>query len=396
MFCNLNDPQRVNKNHLGKVLAFFIAEVRRKDGGEYEGRTLYDIVICLQFHFEKAGLFWKLIDNKEFQNLKSRCSSRLGTVGSAKPISFEEETKMWVSGALGEDTPDKLCNTVLFLIGLSCTLRGGEEHRRLRCPPHDPQIVVKHDVDGSAFLVYTEDDKSKTFQGGIHSRPKKRKVVPIHGNRVHPEHDLVRLYQKYVALLLTNGKCQALYKYSLGKNRLSPGTWYSDKPMGVNALKVVVKTIAKEAGLEGKFSNHRTGASTATRLFQSGVDEQIIKEVTGHKSDTVRMYKHSNTQLLREASTKVISNEPVKQEPAPNMFEWDDKNYCDQVLNSGKPEKIERHVMPGENKAHKMHCHSSADSGGCNRMCTILKQIDKKQAEHKLKKIKLSLKYRRN
>ncbi len=76
------------------------AEVRCKDGGEYEGKTLYDIVICLQFHFEKSGLFWKLIDDAEFQSLKwtldnlmkSRCSSRLGSLGSAKPISFEEET----------------------------------------------------------------------------------------------------------------------------------------------------------------------------------------------------------------------------------------------------------------------------------------------------------------
>ena len=272
----------------------------------------------------------------------------------------------------------------------------GEEHRRLRCPPHDPQIVVKHDVDGSAFLEYTEDDKSKTFQGSIHSRLKKRKVVPIQGNKVHPEQDLVRLYQKYISLLPPKGKCQALYKYSLGKNCLSPGTWYSDKPMGVNALKVVVKNIAKEAGLEGKFSNHSLRASTATRLFQSGVDEQIIKEVTGHKSDAVRMYKHSNTQLLHEASTKVVSNEAVKQEPPLNLLDWDDKSYCNQVLNSGKPVKIQTHVVPGENRAHKLHCHNAGDGGGCNKMCSILEQIDKKQVERKLKKFKLSLKYRRS
>ncbi len=151
MFCNLKEPLRVNKHQLGKVLSFFIAEFRHRDGGEYEGRTLYDVIICLQFHFEKADIFWRLIDDPEFQSLKwtldnlmkSRCSSRLGTVGSSKPISFADETKMWVSGALGEDSPDKLRNTVMFLISISCALRGGEEHRRLCCPPHDPQITVK-------------------------------------------------------------------------------------------------------------------------------------------------------------------------------------------------------------------------------------------------------------
>ncbi len=156
--------------------------------------------------------------------MKSRCSSRLGTVGSAKPISFEDETKVWVSGALGEDSPDKLRNTVMFLIGISCALRGGDEHRCLRCPPHDPQIVMKKDLDGMPYLIYTEDDKSKTFQGGINSCPKKRKVMPIHGNKIHPERNLVRLYQKYISLLPPNGKCQALYKYSLSLNRLTPGT----------------------------------------------------------------------------------------------------------------------------------------------------------------------------
>ncbi len=219
--------------------------------------------------------------------MKARCSSRLGTVGSAKPISFKDDTKMWLSGALGEDSPDKLRNTVMFLIGLSCALRSGDEHRHLRCPPHDPQIVLKKDLNRKPYLIYTEDDKSKTFQGGLKSRPKKRKVVPIHSNLVHPEHDLVRLHQKYVSLLPPNGKCVALYKYSLSMNRLTPGTWYSDKPMGVNALKGIVKNIAKQAGVDRKFSNHSLWATTATCLYQCGVDEQIIKEVMGHKSDAV-------------------------------------------------------------------------------------------------------------
>ncbi len=33
MFCNIKDPQRVNKSHLAKVLSYFITEVRCKDRG---------------------------------------------------------------------------------------------------------------------------------------------------------------------------------------------------------------------------------------------------------------------------------------------------------------------------------------------------------------------------
>ncbi len=119
--------------------------------------------------------------------MKARCTANLGTVSKARPISFEDENRMWESGALGEDSPDKLRNTVMFLIGMSCALRGGEEHRHLWCPPHNPQIVLKRDVNNREYLVYTEDSKSKTHQGGLYSRVKKAKVIPIHGNSVKPE-----------------------------------------------------------------------------------------------------------------------------------------------------------------------------------------------------------------
>ncbi len=259
MFCNINDPLRMNKTHLGQVLCFFVSEVCCRDGGEYEACTLYDIIICLQFHFERASLFWHLIDDLEFTKLKwtldnmmkAWCSEKLGTVAKAKPISFEDKNVMWASSGLGKDTPDKLRNTVMFLLGILCALCGGEEHRRLHCPPHNPQIVIKKDGQGQDYLVYTEDSKSKTFQGGLYSRVKKAKVVPIHGNRVKPERDIIGLYQKYVLLLPPEGKNHALYKFSLSQNRVTPAVWYTDKPLRVNSLKTIVKKITAEAGIKG-------------------------------------------------------------------------------------------------------------------------------------------------
>ncbi len=64
--------------------------------------------------------------------------------------------------------------------------------------------------------------------------------------------------------------------------------------MGVNSLKKIVSTLAKEAGLVGHFTNHSLRAMAATRMYNGGVDEQVIKEITGHKSDSVRAYKHTS------------------------------------------------------------------------------------------------------
>ncbi len=71
------------------------------------------------------------------------------------------------------------------------------------------------DEKGVKYLSYTEDLKSKTNQGGLASWKHKPKSVNVYGNSVNSDRDLVCLYEKYVALLPSNPKCSALYKYSL-------------------------------------------------------------------------------------------------------------------------------------------------------------------------------------
>ena len=50
----------------------------------------------------------------------------------------------------------------------------------------------------------------------------------------------------------------------------------------------------KRQGVESNFKNHSMRKSTCTRLFSKGVDPQLIKEQTGHKSEAVMLYKKSN------------------------------------------------------------------------------------------------------
>ena len=42
--------------------------------------------------------------------------------------------------------------------------------------------------------------------------------------------------------------------------------------------------------------------STCTRLFRKGVDPQLIKQQTGHKSKAVMLYKKSNLKQKKEVS----------------------------------------------------------------------------------------------
>ena len=80
---------------------------------------------------------WDIIEGREFSDVKvvldnvmrERTEANIGVVPKrAQVITYDFEEKMWQNGVLGEDTPDKLRHTVLFLLGINLMLRAVEEH----------------------------------------------------------------------------------------------------------------------------------------------------------------------------------------------------------------------------------------------------------------------------
>ena len=85
--------------------------------------------------------------------------------------------------------------------------------------------------------------------------------------------------------------------------------WFKNQPIGVHTLASTVKRLCEKAGIEGYKTNHSLRVTTATRLFQSGADEQLIMERTGHRStDGVRAYKQSCPEQAERLS-KVLNLE---------------------------------------------------------------------------------------
>lgn len=69
---------------------------------------------------------------------------------------------------LGTDTPQKLLDTLLFLLGLNFALRAGQEHCNLRVGKCS-QISVMKERNSLKYLEYKED-VSKTNRGGLQHR----------------------------------------------------------------------------------------------------------------------------------------------------------------------------------------------------------------------------------
>ena len=305
-----------------------LGKLKKMDGNDYPPNMLKEIIVMIQMFLREKGIYWKLLDPQSqgflclrniVDNLmKQRTASGLGVRISSNTISLAQEDKLFFDGILGDDEPEKLLKTVIYMLGLHLALQGGVEHARLRRPGFDLQVIVDVDDKGRERLLYREDPLHKTNQEGIGAR-RLRKTVYVYGAN-NSERCPVRLFKKYARLLPPPKSCKKMYLRP--RIKPTPSCWYTDQSYGCNKVSVTVKEICKQAGFEGKFTNHSLKATSASRMYNNNVPEQMIKEITGHQSDCVRIYKRTSDDVRKVASetisgvdvTKNESKEGLKQE----------------------------------------------------------------------------------
>ena len=351
----------------------FVAEVTKaKDGSEYPGKTLYHLVISVQKFLNEKGLDWKLVESNAFGQLrnvldntmKDRASRNIGTtVRQAQYISLEFENKLWDKGLLGENTPDKLRDTVLFLLGINLGLRAGDEHYDLRRETLEKPSQIQFETDNSGVkcIVYREDSVTKTNDGGLKSMRKQRKIVWVHPSN-DKTRDPVRLVEKYISLCPpVSPKTKKFNFYLRSLERPTPTRWYGEQIVGINSIRKVVQNIAKNAESMGFMTNHSLRRSGATRLFQNGIDRKLVKEFTGHVSDAVDQYQVTSDQQRCEMS-RVLQGE---------RFIEKEKETCEPDIEV---------VVNEDSKDKCIGCTCSkkkVDMNQCNQIGEMIKQLVK-------------------
>ena len=241
---------------------------------------------------------------------------------------------------------------------------------RLRRPGFDCQIKSELDQNtGKEILVYREDPLQKTNQGGLANKPS-NKIV-----RVYPAMNVkccpVRIFGKYIGLLPTSKSCGKLYLRP--RQKFTPSVWFCDAPYGKNKVSSNVKDICKLAEIPGKFSNHSLRATSATRMFAKEVPEQVIKEITGHKSECVRVYKRTSSEILQRASNS-IADENVSESSKGKVSSETTKQKTDE------PSKLNRKVGMSE-EMKKRNCESLS-------ACQMIKNVIKSRIEMRKKNLK--------
>ncbi len=122
---NLNAVD-VNPECLCRALCCFLNEVCYVDSS-----TLYSLIIMMQLFFEKQGKQWTLLKGKVFHPINNTLDNLMKAhtlmriskaANSSDPISVDEEDCLWDKGILREDEPDVLCDTIMYLVGLTFAL----------------------------------------------------------------------------------------------------------------------------------------------------------------------------------------------------------------------------------------------------------------------------------
>ena len=297
---------QLDKQGLKYWLSRFVMEIRTKKGEKYAPNSLHHILCGIKRHLrQNCGMpdidFFK---DPEFADLKSSLDAEMKKIqasgkGSikkqAEPLSLEEEELLWEKKLLGDHSPEALLNTIVFMNGLYFALRSGNEHRDLR---HNPcQIQLFEPPGERAYLRYTEDT-SKNRLGGLKGRKLKPKVVVHYSSPENPQRCFVELFKKYNNLCPQDRPSDAFYLSPLAKPK--EHCWFSKIPLGHNTLKNIVKNMCQKAGIQGFKTNHSLRATAATRLYSSGIDEQLVMERTGHRSvEGVRSYKQTSSEQQR-------------------------------------------------------------------------------------------------
>ena len=88
------------------------------------------------------------------------------------------------------------------------------------------------------------------------------------------------------------------------------------------------------------FTTHSLRATCAARLYHAGMDKQLITEITGHKSNAVRLYKRTNDDLKQKASNILDNSNPADYKKQIETSNYGTNNNSNSIVISGKHECV--------------------------------------------------------
>ena len=204
-------------------------------------------------------------------------------------ITEAEEEAFWANGLLGKSSSHVVLNTVYFYNGKLFGLRSSE-HRA---------ITLNNFTIGENFIKF-EENVCKTFHGGITDlkyKPRIVKHICHEEGKVHESRCLVDIYKLYIRLAKVKNNSGSAFYFKPNSRDLA----FDKSCVGVNTLSKILPNMCKSLGFRVKTS-HSLRVTCATTLFQRGIDEKLIRERTGHRSNALLAYEKSSMKQQQTVS----------------------------------------------------------------------------------------------
>lgn len=309
---------------LNNLLRQFILAARKKNSTDYKSASLSVLVHNIVRYYSVQWYDKDLENNVEnpklldfdrdtsFTTARNVLTTRMASLQQqntdsdeavqAAPFSKEELDRIFDSNLLDASTPAGLLRRLFFVIGLNTAAR-----------------ISFHVNCKWSDILPTETDKGRRFRR-----------VRINGDKNHQYgRDFSQQYYYLFEMPSQRDRCAltlldqyASHRPAKAKDRLylginhmwnssSPSSaFYKISPMGLNLLATIVPTVAKAIGLDGKrYSTHSLRSTLPTILYHQNIDEQLISEITKHRSnDGLRSYKRTSTALVGSAVDRVLSS----------------------------------------------------------------------------------------
>ena len=209
----------------------------------------------------------------------------------------EEEEKFWSTNVFGVHSPVALQRAVFYYVGKVCCLRGGEEQRGLK--PSQFQRTSNPDC-----YTYIENG-SKNYSG---VNPKVgNKTVPVYACPEKRPRCLVYLLDTYFSKFPPNGLAMDVFYLRPKRNLVGDSPWYECAPIGKAKLGAFMESICAEAGVSKK-TNHSLRATGATALYNAGVPDKLIRDVTGHRSNALHLYERPTEEQKKQVSHVLMNH----------------------------------------------------------------------------------------
>ena len=272
---------------LDALLCKFYAEVKMKNGDDYEPESLKIMQAAIDRFLKERNYSWSITRAREFNNSQQVLNAKAISLrqegkgkrpNKSKPLTSTEEEKLWELGQLGSHSGKALTNTMFKILTEQMGLRGRQEH-------HDAYVedfTITSHVDGSESIEFSENP-TKTRSGGL--RIPRRKTPQVMWSTDGGERDPVALFKLWLSKRPDGMKDNGPLYLSI-INRPKSNVWYTKIRMGANTIGKIIKSITVCLGTDKKLTNHSMRKTLVQKLKKSGQPRHKIKEITGHARES--------------------------------------------------------------------------------------------------------------